>query len=270
MSATNAATMILQVRDLANAYNENIVFDGYPADESLYRSGPRILRILNRKMVELQRLTGFNRCYIRVDLIANQQEYILPNQVQRIILSELIDNPSNRTYALPQTTVQELQYTHYAAWRTQTTYRPLHFYTLGARGFGVFPIPNTDGDITSGLGCTVSFLCETLPVEMLTATDQPAVIYDDNGIPVTSQLDGYYESSLPEGFDYVPCYGAAAEIARMLGDKDRAAELNAIWMQGVEDIRGVTESRVSADIQRVPIYTGRRRSWDARKLVGLA
>ena len=269
MSSTTAADMIQAVRDMANAYDEAMVFDGYPADDSLYRSGPRILPLINRKIVEMQRHTGFNRCYIRVDLISGQQEYILPNQVQRIILAEVIDNPVGRTYALPQTTVQELQYAHYSAWRSQEAYRPLHFYTLGARGFGLFPIPNTDGDITSELGCTVSFLCETLPVEMTSATDQPATIYDDQGIPVTSGLDGFYESSLPEGFDLVPCYGAAAEVARMLGDKDRYADLWAQWEKGLEDLRGATESRVSADIQRVPVYTGRRRSYDFRKLVGL-
>lgn len=269
MSAMTAAQMVTAVRDLASAYDEALVFDGYPADDTLYRSGPRILPLLNRKISELQRLTGFNRCYIQVDLVADTQEYILPRQANRIILAELLDNAASRTYALPQTTMQELQYAHYSAWRTQTAYRPLHFYTIGARAFGLFPIPNTTGNIDTDTGCTVSFLSETMPTEMTLSTDIPAAIYDENDDLVVSQIDLQGESALPDGFMLVPCYGAAAEVARMLGDKDRYTELFEQWKQGVDDVRGVTESRLSADIQRVPIYTGRRRSYDFRKLVGL-
>lgn len=266
MSVMTAAEMISVVRDISGAWDEGEVFDGYPADDDTTRSGPRILRALNRKLKELQRLTGFNRCYFEVGLVDGVQEYILPRQITRIILAEIRDESTDRIYPIAACDIKSLNSEYYGSWRTQTTYRPFRYYTLGSRAFGVHPIPNTTAVVASNTGCTMVFLAEHEMQDMTVAGDIPTAIYDSDGNLVNSQIDGEPETSLPESFHMIPCYGAAVEIAKFMKRDDLVDELSEMWRDGVTQVREVVEGRESRDIRTMEVRSGRRGKWDYKRI----
>jgi len=248
-----AAELVLDVRQELGVFDKVKLVDGYGDEVPRYAPANSILRALNRALNELCK-TGFNKCRYEFTLTAGTSEYLFSRQMHDLHSSYLLDNVTPtvpRYYPLDKVTIPDLDNAYGGTWRNVNASRPLFYYPIGTRAFGVYPTP-TLTTLKAG------FIAESVVSDMTQPTDYPAQIFASDGITMILEDDGGPASSLPEEFHELLPIGASARLARSIGDMERATSFFQQWSEYVRDLRGLVNSRLETEITPINIETPRR------------
>lgn len=240
-----AATLIELVRQEAQVFDTGDVTDGYPADLALSAAGNNILPLLNQGLRKYL-ATGFNKCYFTYAITAGTREYLVYRGMGRVESAYLVDDLGKQQF-IEQTSVADLDRLYFQTWRNRKSARPLGFYMIGTRAFGLDAEPTKDW--------TLKVLADSQVVDMAVSTDIPARIIDSGGSNVLA-FDGSPESALPEQFHTGLAYYAAGVLKHRMGDHSEGDRLMGEFQEQLDELKAFISSRVAPRRTRLTVRRG--------------
>ena len=226
-----------QARDWAQQWDKGKIPDGWSADEGQFPSGMTLLRSLKTRLRRLS-TTGFNQCLFDIPLTSGTATYIFSRQagtIRRVYLYEI-----STTYEYPvQRTTQEGLDREFFGWKRVTGERASHYYFIGTKALGIFPIVNN-------ARYHLKILADTQVAEPAVPTDIIAPLYDGSAVLILDS-DGLAASALPEIYNDALSAGIAADIAIAAGDWAKVGYFNKLYKEGYEGLLADVMSRQSPD-----------------------
>lgn len=246
-----AADLITMVRDEASEWDTADVPDGYTTQDLDFAPGLRILRILNKWKDRLARDTQFNKCYFYIPLTLDVGEYTFTRRAGEIESASLHRLDTGYHSTLEFIDIHDLDDIYTPRWRDAPSSVPNVVYFIGTKAFGVYPKPSMESQ--------VEFLAVSSVPDMVASTDILAPLYDADGNQLFEPDGTTPESGLPEMYHEIVAIGAASEIAAKRKNPELSKMLYARWLEGVESVMALTNTRQSNNNNFLPVSVGRYR-----------
>ncbi len=237
MAVPTAGDVVALARDYANSWDKAKVPDGWVTETGYIPPGPTMLKYLKARLRALNG-TGYNQCISSMDTVADQETYLFTRQAGRIRRAYLVDT-AGKEYPLQKTTIESLD-TAFWGWKRARAERPYHYYFIGTKAFGIYPIVNNDR-------YTIKFHADAPVAEPAESSDVIAPIYDSAGDIVLDD-DGSTASVLPQVFFDTLSYGIAADLCRHISDWAKAGYYEKQFALGIKELEGMVNDRQTPDM----------------------
>lgn len=232
------AELIEMGRDKAQRWDLSEIPDGYAAEAGQYAPGVTAIRIVQGLVREMTR-TGINRCTFEFPMVANQRSYLISRRLGDIKRAYIVQNNAlGREWPVFQTSENDLDESM-PGWNTVKTSRVTHYYWIGTKAIGVYPLPLT-------AQYTIKFSSVVPITEPTAATDIIGGLLDDVGDPLIDG-DGIQASIVPDEMIEHFTSGIAARIARLAKDWSAYGSYNKEWKEGLAMLKDFANNRVGVD-----------------------